>query len=173
MWFGKWHEESVKIGTFMESFCPKQKMNELKIYREVMWNDTEKWWKIWRRIDLSFQNLHKEFDEFWFEHLKVSKIYTLMGCFWQNYIMFELKKYRGVNFLDTREWYKIWRKTDLWFGKWHEAFGKFLLEHTKVSKLGLLLGIFIRSKKCMSLKFTGKLCVIKMKNDTKFEKELT
>ena len=33
--------ESVKIDTFMGSFCPKQKMNELKIYREVMCNDTE------------------------------------------------------------------------------------------------------------------------------------
>ena len=28
-------------------------------------------------------------------------------------------------------------KTDLWFGKLHEEFGKFLLEHLKVSELGL------------------------------------
>ena len=27
----------------------------------------------------------------------------LMGCFWPKYIMFELKKYRGVIFQDTRE----------------------------------------------------------------------
>ena len=33
--------ESVKIGTFMGSFCPKQKMHELKIYREVMCNEAE------------------------------------------------------------------------------------------------------------------------------------
>ena len=53
--FGKWHVrnlakshhntarivKSVKIGTFMESFCPKYKMHELKIYRGVMCNDTE------------------------------------------------------------------------------------------------------------------------------------
>ena len=32
---------SVKIGTWMESFWPKQKMDELKIYRGVMRNDTE------------------------------------------------------------------------------------------------------------------------------------
>ena len=44
----------------------------------------------------------------------------------------------------------------------------------KVSKLGLLLGPFIQSRKCiMSLKFTGELCVITMKNDAKFEEELT
>ena len=57
-------------------------------------------------------------------------IYTVMGCFWLKY-MFELKKYREATFYDAREWWKIWRKSDLWFGKWHEEFGKFSLEHTK------------------------------------------
>ena len=57
--------------------------------------------------------------------------------------------------------------------KWHEEFGKFSPEHTKVSKLWLLLGHFIQSRKCISLKFTRVLCVMTMKNDTKFEKELT
>ena len=84
----------------------------------------------------------------------VSKIYTLMGCFWPKYIMFELKTYRGVIFHDTREWCKIWRKSDLWFGKWHEEFGKTSSEHMKVSKLGLLLGPFVQSRRCMRLKFT-------------------
>ena len=60
-------------------------------YRWVMCNDTDEWWKIWREIDLLFQNWHKEFDEFWFENLKVSKTYTLIRCFWPKYIMFELK----------------------------------------------------------------------------------
>ena len=36
--------------------------------------------------------------------------------------------------------------------------------------LGLLLGPFIKSRKCMSSKFTGKLCVMAMKNDAKFER---
>ena len=44
---------SVKIGTFMGSFCPKYKMYELKIYRGVMCNDSEEWWEIWGGIDLS------------------------------------------------------------------------------------------------------------------------
>ena len=43
----------------------------------------------------------------------------------------------------------------------------------KVSKLGLSLGPFIKSRKCMSLKFTGKLCVMTMKNNAKFEENLT
>ena len=108
-----------------------------------------------------------------FEKSKVSKIYTLMGCFWLKYTIFELKMYRGIVFHDTRVWCKIWRKTDLWFRKWYEKFSKFSPEHTKVSKLGLSLGPFIQNRKCMSIKLTGELCVMTMKNDVKFEKELT
>ena len=62
---------SVIIETLMGSFYPRQKMHELKHCRVVVCNDTEEWWKIWRSIDLSFQNRHKEFDEFWLEHSKV------------------------------------------------------------------------------------------------------
>ena len=84
--------------------------------------------------------------------------------------MFELKKDRGVIFYDTRVWWKTWRKTDLVFGKWHEEFGRFSPEHTKVSKFGLSLGPFVQSRKYMSWKFTGELCIMTMKNDAKFKK---
>ena len=40
-------------------------------------------------------------------------------------------------------------------------------------KIGLLLGLFSQRRKCISLKFTGDLCVTTMKNDVKFEQELT
>ena len=73
-------------------------------YRGFKSNDTEEWWKFWREIDLSFQNWHKEFDEFWHENLKVSKNYTLMSCISPKYIMFELKKYRWATFYGTRVW---------------------------------------------------------------------
>ena len=69
---------------------------------------------------------------------------------------------------------KIWRKTDLWFGKWHEKFSKFSPEYSEVSKLGLWWDdFFVQTRKCVSLKFTEELCVVIMKNDTKIEKELT
>ena len=42
----------------------------------------------------------------------------------------------------------------------------------EVSKLGLLLGPFIQSIKCMSFKFTGELCVEAMKINAKFEAEI-
>ena len=60
-----------------------------------MCTDTEDWCKIWREIDLPFQNWHEEFDEFWPEHSKDSKICTLMDSFWPTYVMFKLKKYGG------------------------------------------------------------------------------
>ena len=83
--------ESLKIGISMRSFNPKLKKDELKIYRGVICQDNEEWHKIWRGIDLLFQNWHKEFDKFWPGHSKVSKIFTLMGSFWAKYILFELK----------------------------------------------------------------------------------
>ena len=124
-------------------------------------------------FDLSFQNWHKQFDEFWLKNSKVSKIYTWIGCFWPKYIMFQLKKYRGAIFHDTRAWCKIYRKTDLWFGKWHEKFGKFSPEHAKFSKLGLSLDPFMQIRKCTSLKLAREIYFTAMKNDAKFEIELT
>ena len=50
---------------------------------------------------------------------------------------------------------------------------KFSVDHLKVSKLGLLLRPFTQSRKCMSLKFTGELCIITMNNVVKFEKKST
>ena len=105
--------------------------------------------------------------------LKILKISTLIGSFCAKYVTFHLKKPKGVIFHDTEEWCKIWRKTDLWFRKWLEEFGKLLPKCLKVSKLGLWWDPFIQSTKCMSLKITEELSVITMKNDTKFEEELT
>ena len=50
--------------------------------------------------------------------------------------------------------WKVWRKTDLLFGKWNEEYGKFSPEHLKVSKLGLWWDPLIPSRRSMSLKFT-------------------
>ena len=149
-------------------------MYELKIYRGVLCHDNEEWCKIWRGIDLSVQNWHQEFNKFWPKHSKISKICTLIGFFWTKYIMFELKKCRRVLLDGTKYWCNIWRKTDLCFQKWHEEFSQFSPEQcSKVWKLGLWWDPSIQSRKCTSSKFTGKFCVMTMKNDTKFEEELT
>ena len=66
--------------------------------------------------NLSFQSWHEKFDKFWSEHLKSSKIFTLMSSFWA--------KYRGIN---------------LSFQNWHKEFDKLWPEHSKVSKIFTLM----------------------------------
>ena len=85
-----------------------------------------------------------------------------MGYFWVKYILFVLKKYRGVVFNDTEEWCKVWRGTDLIFQNWHEELDKFWPEHSKVYKIFTLVG-----------SFCAKLSFITLKGDAKFEEKLT
>ena len=126
----------------MCSFWAKYILFELKKYRGVIFHETEVAYKIWRGINLSFKNLHKQFVKFWPEHSKASKIFTLMGSLWAKYILFELKKYRGIIFHETEEGYKIWRGIELSFKNWHKEFGKIWVEHSKVSKIFILMGSF-------------------------------
>ena len=79
-----------------------------------------------------------------------SFVYTLIDPFHAKYITLDLKKHIGVIFHDTEESCKIWRKTDLWFGKEHEKFGKFSSKHLTVSKLVLSWDPFVQSTKCTS-----------------------
>ena len=62
------------ISTLMGFFCTKCIMFELKKYRGVIFHDTEKWWKIWRKADLWFEKWYEEFGEFSPDHSKVSKL---------------------------------------------------------------------------------------------------
>ena len=52
------------------------------------------------------------------------------------------------------------------FANFHQSMSESLKTET-------LMGPFIQSRKCMCLKFTGKFCVMTMKNDAKFAEELT
>ena len=144
-------------------------MHELKIYREVLCRYKEEWYQIGAGIVLSVQNWHEKFDKFWPVHSKISKICTLIGFFWTKYIMFDLKKYRGVLFGSTKYWYNIWRKTDLCFQKWHEEFSKFLPEHLRKSRNWDFDGILLSRVENV---WQGSF-VMTMKNDAKFEEELT
>ena len=162
-----------KTCNFICSYCAKYLMFDLKKYRGVIFHDTEEWCKIWRKTDLWFGKWHEEYGKFSPEHLKVSKL----GLWWDPLIQskkkYELKIYRGIMLHDNEEWCKIWRKTDLSFGKRHEEFGNFSPEHSKVWKLEIWWDCFVQSKECMSLKSTEEFCVMAMKNHTKIEEELT
>ena len=126
----------------MGSFWAKYILFELKKYRGVIFHETEEGYKIWRGIDLSFQNWHKEFDKFWPEHSKVSKSFTLIGSFWAKSILSELKTYTGVIFHETEEWCKIWRKTNLLLGKMTWTIWKIFTRALEIAKIGTLMGSF-------------------------------
>ena len=97
-----------------------------------------------------FQNWHKEFDEFWLENSKVSKLYTLMGWFWPNY-MFELKKYRGVMLDCTQDWYKVWRKTGLCFHKLTWGIWQISTRALESLQNGVLMAYFYLKLKMLEL----------------------
>ena len=80
--------KSLKNVILMGSFWAKYILIELKKYREIIFHETEERYKIWRGIDLSFQNWHKEFDKIWpgtpqslknfhFNELLLSKVYIV------------------------------------------------------------------------------------------------
>ena len=131
MTWGIWQvfSRALKIGILMGSFNPNLKKYELKIHREVICHGNEELCRIWRGTDLSFQSWHEEFDEVWPEHLKVSKIFILICSFWAKYILFELKKSRGVIFHETEDRSKIWRGIGLSFQNWHKEFDNFWPKH--------------------------------------------
>ena len=63
-----------------------------------------------------------------------------------------------TTFLHLKHYLQIYLtllSTDLWFGKWHEEYGKFFPEH---SKLGFWWDSLIQSWKGMSLKYRGIIC---------------
>ena len=86
--------------------------------------------------------------------------------------MFDLKKYWGVILYDTDGWCKIWRTTDfVWKMTW--GIWQIFTRALESLKYGTLIGSFNPDWKCMSLKSKEELCVMTMKNDAKFDKELT
>ena len=125
----------------------------LRKYRGVIFHETVEGYKISRGIDLSLKNWHNEFDKFWSERSKVSKIFILMGSLWAKCILFELKKYTGVIFHKVEEGYKPWGGIDLSFQNWDRKFDNFWLEHLKVSKVSPLMG-----------SFSGKYILLELKN---------
>ena len=122
--FSSEHLKASKIFVLMCSFWAKYILFELRMYIGVILQETEKGYKIWRWIDLSFQNWYKEFDKFWPQHLKVSKFFTLMGPFRAKYVLSELREVqrsclswtrRGIQYLErnrivvSKLTYRIWQ----------------------------------------------------------------
>ena len=118
------------------------------------------------------QNRYEEFNTpHWPTPSKISKICTLMGCFWPKYKMFQIKKYRGVMFDDTQYWQKKFgRKLTCCF-KNHKNLMNSDPSTQKSQRftLWLVLSGNIWPKKVFYLK----LFVMTMGKDVKLEEELT
>ena len=89
---------------------------------------------------------------------------------------------KAFKFLDEKlrksyvSWY--WRVTQSlkknWpFGSKNDEFGEFWCEQWQVWKFALWFATFVESILCLSHKSTDELCVTTLKNDAKFEEELT
>ena len=116
-----------------------------KKYKGVLIHDAEVSCKIWR-TDSKMTGIWWIFTK----ALRNLKIFTFMGYFCPKYIMFELKKYRGVMFYDNEEWCKIWRIKLTCGLENNGEFDKFSPEHLEMSKLELWRDPFIQNRKCMS-----------------------
>ena len=97
--FQKWHEEFgkcspehlkvSKFGLWWDSFIQSRKCVSLKLTRELIVMAMKKDAKLEEELTCCFKV--DNFDEFWPEHSKISKICTLMSCVGPKYVMFELK----------------------------------------------------------------------------------
>ena len=83
-------------------YCSRQNSTEelslMKLKRDIKCGEEST-----NRFEIAIRNL-TNFD---LSTQKSQRFYTLMGSFWVKYILFELKKQRGVIFLDTEGGFKI------------------------------------------------------------------
>ena len=73
-YLANFHQSTEKfqiLRLWWDPFVQSRNCMSLKFSRGTMSHDNEEWYKIWRGIDLLFQNWHEEFDEFWPRHLKI------------------------------------------------------------------------------------------------------
>ena len=142
------------------------KKESLSIYKGGAWQERRRW-PFWGEVDTPMytmrvvQNLKRNLF-FVSKMTRISSILiwalkSLKNLYFDWSLLCKvsnvwIKKEQRSIFHDTEQSCKIWRKTDLWFGKWHEKFSKFLSEHLIMSKLVLSWDPFVQIRKCMSYK---------------------
>ena len=94
-----------------------------------------------------------------FNWLLVTKVYIVWTTKVQRSYL--SRHWRDIQIL-KKNWLVVWKKN------WEIS-----PKHLKVLKLGLWWDPFVQSRKGMTLKFAEELCVMTMKNNAKFEEELT
>ena len=66
------------------------------MYRRVISHETEEWSKLWKETDSLYEKWHGKFGVFECEQWKIWKFTLWWASFVEMYVMFVLKKYRGV-----------------------------------------------------------------------------
>ena len=87
-------------------------------------------WRIWRILIRALKN----FKNFLFNGLPLTKVYNLWGKNLQGSFMFD----------GTEYWCKIWRKTDSCFQKWHD---KLFISALERLKIWTFMGFFYPNQK--------------------------
>ena len=97
-----------------------------------------------------------------------SKNFTSMGYFCPKYMRFELKKYRGVIFHDTKQWCKIWINLHVVVSKMVWEIEWTFIRILKVWKIVHWWAVFVKSIKIFGQNISEKVCVMTLKDDAKF-----
>ena len=66
------HSKASQICTLMGYFWPKYIVFELRKYKQVMFDGTQDWYKMWRKTDLGFLKWFEEFNKFSFTGWKIA-----------------------------------------------------------------------------------------------------
>ena len=75
------HSKVSKICTLIGSYCAKYLMYDLKIYRGVIFHDTEEWYKNWSKNWLVIWKMTWGIWQIFTRARESVKIWTLMGSF--------------------------------------------------------------------------------------------
>ena len=88
-----------------------------------------------------------------------SKKFVLMGSLWAKYTTFGIKKYRGVIFHDTEDWFKIWKRNWLVIWKMTWQISKIFTRALESAKLETCMGSFCSQWTLYGLKvYRGVIC---------------
>ena len=118
-----WRREPIRVPNFRLSISPNLYLDRLLLLK--VYKISAK--KVQRSCGSWYLRLMPNLKKNWFVVSKMTRIWWILiwalkspknlPFDWSFPVMFDLKKCRGVIFHDTREWCKIWRKTNFWLGK--------------------------------------------------------
>ena len=117
LWFITQSLKSSKIFLQWAIFVQSIWSLNLKKYGRVIFQDTEKWCKIWIKPDLVVSKMAWEIGWTFIKALKNLKNCTLMGSYCPKDVMLQLENFRGIMCHDT-EGYIMQNLKENWLVAW-------------------------------------------------------